>query len=714
MFENPFIPSADSYKRDIKPIQEYINQAAAFLSRQKNLPYEQAINYVKKLTLGKEFPGVRFPNIHYLQREENGDRHPRCALLTTYLKDALRNNEIIAPTLTTYLPEKTKESILVRYVDENIKKRSTSKKAMFVARAAKQKITELFEDGKQRNFKLSNNAISGAHASSSNPLFNPTSHSTLTSNCRMTSAFGNANNEKLLSGNRHYHSPAIVLNNIVSITTHTDYDALQSIITKYNIHLPTTEEVIETISYSSELYWMNPQAMQDIERYVERLRPIEKAAFVYTGDLYHLKKYNEMLVQHFIRQLAQKKTTDIDNALDIMKRCPDDIAALAHQICSTEMSGRGKNYAKMTETEDGQKCLQHVASTVKHIEDVLIQYSDLIKTLWVSDNVPASVANFPSSIRRSALTSDTDSTIFTVQDWVLWLNSDRWWGDKAVAYGSALVFLASQSIIHILARMSINNGIQKEKMYKIAMKNEYYFPVFIPTSVNKHYFASISCQEGNVYDKLEREVKGVHLKNSNSPKFIIQHANEIMNEIMDTVIAGQRISIMHFIHKVADIERSIYKGILAGEKQYFRSGMIKKADSYNSEPERSPYFHYMLWKEVFSPKYGDIGEPPIDIINVSTTLSSPLHLEQYLSSLKDQDLAKRFGDFLALHGRKNLNTLQVPVSAISMSGMPEEIAPIINARSIVINLCKIFYLILETIGFNVLNKKNTFLVSDRY
>ena len=714
MFDNPFIPKADTYQRKITPIQDYIEQAATFLSREKNISFGEAKEYVRKMTMGKEYPGVRFPNIHYLQREENGDRVPRCVSLINYMKDALRNHEIIAPTLTTYLPENVKESILVRYVDGNIKKRSMSKKAMFAARAAKQEITELFEDGKQRNFKLSNNAISGAHASSSNPLFNPTSHSTLTSNCRMTSAFGNANNEKLLSGNRHYHNPNIVLNNIVSITTHTDYIALQSVITKYQIHLPSTEEVMETIQYSSDLYWINPTAIKDIAAYVDKLSPIEKAAFVYTGDLYHLKKYNEMLVQHFVRQLAQKKTTPVEDALSIMKECPDDIAALAHQICSTEMSGRGKNYAKMTETPEGTESLQHVASTVKHIYDVLQLYQDFIKIFFVSDNVPASVSHFPSSIRRSALTSDTDSTIFTVQDWVLWLNNGRWWGERAVAYGSALVFLASQSIIHILARMSINNGIQKEKMYKIAMKNEYYFPVFIPTSVNKHYFASISCQEGNVYDKLEREVKGVHLKNSNSPKFIIKHANDIMNEIMDTVASGQKLSIMHFIHKVADIERGIYKGVLAGEKQYFRSGVIKRADSYSNEPERSPYFHYMLWKEVFSPKYGDIGETPIDVINISTTLSSPMHLEQYLNTLTDQELAGRFRNFLETYGRKNLNTIQVPVSAISMSGLPEEIVPIINARSIVINLCKIFYLILETIGFNVLNKKSTFLVSDRY
>ena len=49
------------------------------------------------------------------------------------------------------------------------------------------------------------------------------------------------------------------------------------------------------------------------------------------------------------------------------------------------------------------------------------------------------------------------------------------------------------------------------------MKNEYKFDVFVPTQVAKHYYASIGCQEGNLYKAQEPEIKGVHLKSSNAP-----------------------------------------------------------------------------------------------------------------------------------------------------------------------------------------------------
>ncbi|WP_227625177.1 family B DNA polymerase, partial [Klebsiella pneumoniae] len=51
---------------------------------------------------------------------------------------------------------------------------------------------------------------------------------------------------------------------------------------------------------------------------------------------------------------------------------------------------------------------------------VLGDYAILINAFWVTNNMPASVAWIRDSVRQVAITSDTDSTIFTVQDWVQW------------------------------------------------------------------------------------------------------------------------------------------------------------------------------------------------------------------------------------------------------------------------------------------------------
>ena len=708
--ENPFIKPNESYVRHITPIKDYIEQSALYLSKMRDIPIDKAVAYIKQSIATKKFPNIRNPDVVYLHRGDNGDRQECVTSLTDYIKDTIRNEEIMAPTLTTYISDTKKKSVLAIFIEGNIVKRNIAKKAMFAAKAKNDETGTMNEDGKQRNFKLANNSVSGTHASSSNPLYNPSSHSTLTSNCRVTSAFGNANNEKLLAGNRHYWTVDIVLNNITSIITHTDYKLFQSVIDKYGLYLPDTEDIMEMVEYSTNLYWHEPRELNRVRQYVDRLTALEKAAFLYTGDLWHIKKHNPEFLKVFINKLSMRVDHTDSDPMSIIKDTADDILALAHQICSEQMQGKGKDYKAIEGTPE----LSMLAATCDNIANTLLEYKDFIEAIMVSDNVPASLSYFPNSIRRAALTSDTDSTIFTVQEWVFWLNDNIWHDRKAIAYGATMIFIASQAIIHILARFSANAGISKRNLRRIAMKNEFYFPVFIPTSVNKHYYASISCQEGNVYSKVKREIKGVHLKNSNTPKFIIKAAEDMMNSIMDTVMSGQKLSVMDYILRVADIERQIYNGVLSGDPQFFRSGVIKQPNSYNAEPARSPYFHYMLWNRVFADKYGVIAEPPYDVIQVSTMLDKTTKLKEYLEGLPDKTFANNLAAFLQEHGKTALATIQLPTSVILSKGIPSELHSVINARSIVINLSKIFYLILETLGFSMLNEKHTCLVSDYY
>jgi multisubunit Na+/H+ antiporter MnhG subunit len=165
----------------------------------------------------------------------------------------------------------------------------------------------------------------------------------------------------------------------------------------------------------------------------------------------------------------------------------------------------------------------------------------LIRGLWVTQNVPASLSHFPDSVRRAAITSDTDSTIFTVQDWVIWHQGRVTFNEMGNAVAAVMIFLAAQSITHVLARMSANFGIEEKRLYQIAMKNEFKFDVFVPTDVAKHYFAYISAQEGNLFAKYEKEIKGVHLKSSNAPKAVMKEAEKMMIHIMETVLAEKKI-----------------------------------------------------------------------------------------------------------------------------------------------------------------------------
>lgn len=714
-FNNPFLLPTSHYTRDINPVKHYVDQAAHFLHISKGIDEDKARELVINKIRSRSFPNMKDPVVTYLYRdEETGDRRVENITLSRYINEVIKNREILAPTMTTYMAPDKRQSILALDIDDKVKLRGIAKKAMFAAEAKGDKVKQFFENITQKGTKLQNNSISGAHATPSNPLYNPSSHSTLTSNCRMTSGYGNANNEKLLTGNRHYFNFNIIYNNIVSIIKHSDYDKISTVVNKYNLHIPTSEDVMDCILYSASLYGLDMKnKMNTIKDFVVKLNGLQRAAFLYTGDLYHVKKHNESFVRELIKKLITKvEDQTIADPINVVRTLNEDHVVVAHQICNIEMEGRGKDYKAM----EGSKELNTLAATSINVSKTIHEYSDFIEAFLVTKNIPAATPYFPDSIRRAALISDTDSTIFTVQDWQIWYHGKLGFHPEAIAVGAMMVFLASQSIINVLAIMSKNAGVEDKRLRQIAMKNEFYYPVIVPTKVAKHYFGVISCQEGNVYTELKYkfDIKGVHLKSSNAPKHINDAAQEMMKDILYAVRKGEKIKIEEMLKFVADIERDIYKGITNSDIKYFRLGEIKTSESYTKEPMESNYMHYLLWKNCFSDKYGDYGEPPYQVLRIKTSLDKAAGTKQWLDTMEDKVLSKRISTWLHSNKKDSIPTLQIPLQGAISKGIPKEILDVIDTREMVVNLSKVFYLILETLGFHFLNEKKTTLISDYY
>lgn len=384
---------------------------------------------------------------------------------------------------------------------------------------------------------------------------------------------------------------------------------------------------------------------------------------------------------------------------------------LAHQLCIEETKGIGKNYDEFRKPED----MHTLALTAEHIADTITRYGDLIDTLWVTWNLPASMAHFPDSIRRSALTSDTDSTIFTVQDWVHWsTGSYTNFEAEGMAVAATMIFLASSTITHILAIMSANFGIEEKRLHQIAMKNEFKFDVFVPTQLGKHYFANISCQEGNVFEEHETEIKGVGLKSSNAPREVVLAAEKMMESIMGDVMKHGKITLGSYLKLTADLERKIIESVRKGETTFLRMGSIKDAATYTDAQEDSPFRHHLFWNEVFGPKYMMMPEPPYQTLKVSVNLDTATSCKMWIAGIQDRELAQRLIDWMARTGRSTLSTFNIPVTALEAYGMPEELMKIIDLKKIVTDIMKMFYVVLECLGVYTMERRVQRLVSDYY
>ncbi len=706
-FQDLFLKPVEQYAREGEVHLFYVDDAAKYLSVMTGDSIEQTTLFVKEqLKPGGKFE-FKSPQIEYLDRGENGDRVAKSTTLFNYVQSSLKNGEIISPTFTTYINPNKHKSILALFIEENIKKRNVAKKAMFVARANGEVVLAATKSVEQKGNKLSNNAISGAHVSPSTPLFNKTAHSTLTSTCRVTSGYGNANNEKYLSGNRHYFNYQIVLNNIVAIINTTNFDEMQSVVDKYNIHLPTVEETSQCVAYSTHWYWWDPKHAKIVQDLIDHLTPLQRAAFVYSGDAYHLRKHNHELTFKFLTQLSNKKTGIHPDPMSVINACPDSYINLGHQICYEETKGIGKKYKEIADTDK----IHTLALTLENIADTIYEYQDLIRAFWMPEILPASVSNFPDSVRRVAITSDTDSTIFTVQDWIIWYHGSFEFTERTKAIYAAVVFLASATITHVLAKMSANLGIIPEHQRKIKMKSEFTFDVFVPTQLGKHYFAAISCQEGNVFKELDYEIKGANLKSANAPKDVTDAATKMMKDIINAIIANKKISLKEYLTRVADIERTIEGTLKSGGLKFLRRSSIKDAGSYAGEPEDSPYQNHYLWNEVFGPKYGMMDNPPYDTLKVSVLTSKPSKLREWLDKMEDKELAERMRNYLARIDKTAISTFNLPTPILKSSGIPKEIVDIINIEGIQLDICRPFYILLETLGFYSLGDKVKKLVS---
>jgi hypothetical protein len=706
---NPFIRPVEQYTRDIDPVGQYIEAAATHLSIHTGKAIDECKAWVTQAIRSGGKHAAVDPVTHYFERTDGGDRARIAGTLLQYVGDTVQAKQIMAPTFTTYKNPDQEESILAIEINDKKKRRGIAKKQAAAAKADKNEHLAVFYDGMQNQMKRSNNSLSGAANTASTPLYNKTSHSTLTTTCRITSGFGNACNEKLLAGNRHYHHADIVINDITAIVTRTDYAKLQAMMTRWQLVYPDVDQTLACITRSTDLYWRSEVKLARIKRYVTQLTALQRAAFVYTADLYHVKELNPGFMREFLTQMTQKSFEKIDEPLAYIKKASENMISVAHQLCSNEMRGIGHKYEKLKNPDD----IYYITGTIKHIERTVGHYSDFIECIMRSANVPPSLGKFPDSIRRVVTTGDTDSTIFTTQDWVIWYMGGVDFTPQGVGIQAVMTYLTSSATIHILAIMSANMGIVQRHIFDISMKPEFRFDVFVPTQVAKTYYAYIGCKEGAVFEHHDLEIKGVMLKSSANPPDLNEKAEVMMRDICDSVLAGKKISMNAYLNRVAAIETQIIESVKKGQTTYLKTGTIKAAQSYSTDEEDSPYQTYLFWCEALQDTYGVIAPPPYSTSKVSLSLTSPTKLKEWLAGVSDEALRTRLTNYFARKGKTSLTTLHIPTEYLEANGVPAVFLSAIDEEKIAGELCKAFYLILETLGYYGYRTKVRRLIKDQ-
>lgn len=706
-----FVLEPKDYARDLNFVSVYQRDAALYISKMRGISVEDALVAVKRIT-GKGGRGaLKNPRVLYLEQESPGNRVKKTGTLLGFLREVQERKLVMSPTMTAYTHPSEKRSVTAMYISDGLSKRSKNKKIMLKYKAEGNKLlTSIYNNRQQRN-KIKNNSMSGAHGTPSSVLFIKSAHSSLTSTCRSAAQSTNANVDRILTGNRHYWSADIVISNITNCINNIDRARVAETMLQYGIKAPSKELTLGVVMSSCRLYWNSTRKDKRIRDLIWSLDDWERAAFLFSGDMYSLSRANPELVRDIFWHLSTLPTEHNTDGVSYFDMLEEDEKALLLIVADPIIRSRNVWQDPSVRADPEWPRIEAAA---KRILDGLNKYFDLFATFWLTGNVAASMAVYPAATRNAVVASDTDSSIFTNQDWVEWYQGTVDGSQESFNIASASTYICSKLTSHVLAVMSGSMGVADEHLRMLQMKNEYAFKFFGLTTMAKHYFASMDAQEGNVYleEDVEMEIKGVTLRNSAAPPELVVESNNLIKHLVKEICADRKLCLTDILQDIADKEHRILHAIRKGDPHYFRQIRINSADSYKNE--NSVFLHKPLWDMTWGHRYGEAPPPTYQAMVIKTTINSKTDWNNWLDSIKDPAVLKGIEDFCKQYNKPLLKSFNLPYDIIKSTGIPEELLSVMNSRDMVRNLMKSFYLILETLNYFTINSKCTRLLSDDF
>lgn len=723
--KEPFIRDAADYKRDLNVTDNYFKTMAVYKGILANQSFADAEQELRS-RIKPEDRGLKV-----LSREASPDREIKNASFLNYLERTERTGRIIGPNFINYSNPEKQMGFLPAFIDQGLTRRKTVKKQGQKAEMEGDMETALYCSQLQAMIKILNNSVSGAHASPHNPIYNNSAHTTLTSVCRCATSYSNALVERLLGGNRHYLSHKAALEDLAACIRLVDKASVDLCIATYNLTPPTADYAYNYIMKSCKRYWLSEKGEKLIREFIFKMDYWHLCAICWVSDFKSMRETNDGFMRRFIGGLINKPETGIssEEAEAFAKNANPDLVAMIGLVMSEELDGRTVNDMRKA----SEASYQLYGAAIKQVESSIADFQLYIDTFLKTDWMPGQIHSIATSLRDVAIVSDTDSTIFTTEDWVIWFIGNNDFGRIGMSLAGALAYLDSQVLKHILALLSTHLGVRKDMLFRLAMKSEFYQPVMGVTNMSKHYFSYIRACEGNVYKKPKFDTKGVNLKNSRLPTEVTESLNNYIKWVMDTTMTDRKISLPEALEEPVRMAKKIKESLENGSTDYLMAMQVKGKKAYK-RPLKSNYASYELWNAVFADKYGQADPPPYSAVKVPVKLDKPAAFKLWLKTL-EPDMATRFekyledtiscdcgeivvlGDYCSecetkASTRKYFTNFLVPTSRLVNGKIPNNIHSVLDIEKVESEITNGYYIVLEVLGIYARNNANSKLLSD--
>lgn len=695
----------------VDPKIHYIRQTAIYLSRMRGISYDEAYELIEcNIGEGKAIEPKQPELLHTLQ-ETPGNKVVQQCTLWDYALDVKERGFIMAPSLTSYFPPDIIEVKTTPYINNLSAQRNILKKKKFDALQDGNTHEAEQSDSGQNEVKRQSNAQSGLMTVASTALFNPTGHSSLTSTCRGGVSYANANNERFIGGLRHYHSPDVVMQAMFSVCDHYDLMAYEAVIRKYKLVHPSTSDVMSMIHRCTRRHFRSFEGMAMIEGFVNKLSPVERAAFMYSGDLYHLEQLNPEFVKQFIINGIQEipaVAMTIEEARAVHKEVDPDVFNLAIYLCRDYTAGK-----KIDEViKNDLPIYSLICNRARYLWNYLNDHQDFIKNVLVMPVLHCSIYQFPTTCRESVPLSDTDSTVFTVQDWILRYSEGQWFSKLAWDLGYFMTYLACQPLDHVTAMYNANMGVPEKYIKNFKLKNEFYFPITGIAGRAKHYFGYESAQEGNIFKEYKFFTKGSGLRGSNRSPLVAEKFNEYCKNCLNNIIKNQGLTLEEIFLPVLEMHNHILEDLMSGGSKYLRSLEVKDDENYTLGDQDSNAKQRRMWNEVYSPIYGDAPDPPYSSVTMTVALGTKTRFKEWLESIADVDLAERMKTFIERELNGKVSTFRLPAASCYTHGIPKDVVNVIDMRKVTCSILAPFYMVMESFGIYLIDRKLSKIINE--
>lgn len=639
----------------------------------------------------------------------------------------LHREDLMTPSGSVYKQQSKKLGTIIEMIQKFLAKRSKEKKLMLKAKAAGNKTEQLLHYYAQTLVKIFVNALPGNFGSAYSIFFDKGNYNAITSAGRALIGFAYSEIEAVLGGNFMWLSIDGLKNHIVTqLYAGIDESKVELVMNKFHLKRVTKEDLYSF--YKKELSIYNHYTWYEDKKV--NGKTIEHAAYIghkegdYAKVMEMVNLLNDTQVQYFyyfenLRHIIMENDAEFRTRFqnmfnyDIIKQDdsvnPDELfkidGALVNMVnvAFSKYLQSGDSKVQVYDFPSKRPELaKRFINIARHVENYLKDMDDLFDVFIYTKICRPNVQDQPLLYRNSTVVSDTDSTIFTVKDWVEWYTGSVYSIDETAYHIAMLmIYWITKAVGHALVKYSEAGGARGEFTETMLMKNEFLYPVMIQADVKKHYAGIITVQEGVVLPKGDIDIKGGQFRGSSIPKVATEFAEKFISEDILTsdegVYKNGRVDGHRLVEKVREFELQIYNDLKEGKTEWYKSLAIKTKDKY-AKPMSSPYYYYLAWQAIFAPKYGDMMIPlktPAVPINPPT--------ETYWDWLikKDEALARRWMDFLngSTDGIKHRWPSYMPV--ITFKGkVPEELIPLIMTKDIIHHAVKPCHLILRQLPIN--------------